>query len=165
MERYIEEYEAETELKFGFIAQELREIYPNLVLEDDYGHLSLNYIGLIPVLVESIKELNTKINVLEGKDISKNTMNFGSGAVLYQNNPNPFNEQTEIKYFIPSDASSASICIYDMTGKEITKYEIRDRNNGSITINANRLQAGMYMYTLLVDGREVSTHRMILTGK
>lgn len=43
--------------EFGFIAQELKDFFPELVNEDKQGYLSVDYLGLIPVLVESIKEL------------------------------------------------------------------------------------------------------------
>ncbi|WP_370086508.1 tail fiber domain-containing protein [Ekhidna sp.] len=45
---------------FGVIAQELREIYPNLVKEGEDGYLSVNYTGLIPLLLEAVKELNAQ---------------------------------------------------------------------------------------------------------
>ena len=38
------------------IAQELMLVYPELVQKDENGYLSVNYIGLIPVLVEALKE-------------------------------------------------------------------------------------------------------------
>lgn len=46
----------------GFLAQDVQKIYPELVYKDKNGILSLDYIGLIPVMVESIKELTTKSN-------------------------------------------------------------------------------------------------------
>ena len=49
------------EPQIGFIAQELREIYPELVSENEDGYLSVNYSQLIPVLVEAIKEQETII--------------------------------------------------------------------------------------------------------
>ena len=52
-------------LQIGFIAQELEEILPNLVHTDENGYKAVNYIGLIPVMTEAIKELesvNTKQN-------------------------------------------------------------------------------------------------------
>lgn len=42
--------------EFGVIAQELMLVYPELVQKDENGYLSVNYIGLIPVLVEALKE-------------------------------------------------------------------------------------------------------------
>jgi len=58
-----------TKLKedIGFIAQEVREIVPTIVREDTEGYLSIRDRALIPILVEAIKELNAKIDKLEGK--------------------------------------------------------------------------------------------------
>lgn len=49
----------------GFIAQQLQEVFPDLVDEDSDGYLHIDYIGLIPILVESIKEQQTKIAMLK----------------------------------------------------------------------------------------------------
>jgi hypothetical protein len=37
--------------------------------------------------------------------------------MLYQNTPNPFKEQTVIRFSLADDAQDAAICIFDMTGK------------------------------------------------
>lgn len=52
-------------LHFGLSAQELQTIYPNLVNEDAEGYLSINYVELVPVLIQSIKELSAKVEALE----------------------------------------------------------------------------------------------------
>jgi hypothetical protein len=49
------------EQQIGVLAQELQKVFPQLVRTDNEGNLSVNYSGLIPVLIESTKELNTKI--------------------------------------------------------------------------------------------------------
>jgi hypothetical protein len=41
----------------GFIAQEAREVVPELISEDPDGLLSMNYAGVVPVLVAALKEL------------------------------------------------------------------------------------------------------------
>lgn len=41
----------------GVIAQQLRQIIPELVSEDDNGLLGVNYVGLIPYLIKAIQEL------------------------------------------------------------------------------------------------------------
>lgn len=45
----------------GVIAQQLRQIIPELVSEDDNGLLGVNYIGLIPYLVKAVQELSTAV--------------------------------------------------------------------------------------------------------
>ena len=50
-------YKGKDELKLGFIAQEVQKVYPELITEDEIG-LSVDVIGLIPVIVEALKEIN-----------------------------------------------------------------------------------------------------------
>ena len=51
-------------LQTGVLAQEVQKIFPQLVTEDNKGMLSVNYSGLIPVLIESIKEQQKQIDEL-----------------------------------------------------------------------------------------------------
>ena len=43
--------------QFGFIAQEMEQAFPELVTTDAKGFKSVNYIGVVPVLVEAVKTL------------------------------------------------------------------------------------------------------------
>jgi hypothetical protein len=58
--------------QYGFSAQDVKLVYPDLVKEDDKGLLALNYTGMIPILVEALKEQqkiideqNKKIEILQ----------------------------------------------------------------------------------------------------
>jgi hypothetical protein len=51
----------------GLIAQELEKYLPELVHTNNQGEKSVNYSGIIGVLIEAIKELTTRIEKLEGK--------------------------------------------------------------------------------------------------
>lgn len=55
--------------EIGFIAHEVQELFPELVNgeKDGENNQSINYIGLIPLLVNEIKELKLKIKQLEEK--------------------------------------------------------------------------------------------------
>ncbi|HTH93427.1 MAG TPA: tail fiber domain-containing protein [Candidatus Paceibacterota bacterium] len=54
----------------GFIAQEVRQVFPDLVSQDPNTHLlSLNYIGILPYTVEAIKEMN--LNITNIDDLTK----------------------------------------------------------------------------------------------
>ena len=54
-------------VELGFSAQDVQKVYPELVKKsaDDVGSLSMNYIGLLAPLVESVKELEIKNKNLE----------------------------------------------------------------------------------------------------
>jgi Chaperone of endosialidase len=84
-------------------------------------------------------------------------------AKLYQNTPNPFTQTTQIAYFLPQILTTAILNIYDLTGKEIASYPVTQVGKGFVIIDGGTLTAGQYMYTLLVDGTEVGTKKMILT--
>ncbi len=47
--------------QIGLLAQELQKVYPQLVKENDKGILSVNYSGMVPVLLEAIKEQQGQI--------------------------------------------------------------------------------------------------------
>lgn len=52
-------------LQVGVLAQEIEKVMPELVNEDSAGTKSVNYTGLIPYLIESVKELSKKNEILE----------------------------------------------------------------------------------------------------
>lgn len=52
---------------FGMIAQDVKEIIPEVVSQDDDGYFNISYIDLIPFLVESIKEMNERVDALSRK--------------------------------------------------------------------------------------------------
>jgi hypothetical protein len=47
--------------QIGLIAQELKEVFPQLVREGSDGYLAVNYEGMIPVLLEGFKEQQAQI--------------------------------------------------------------------------------------------------------
>jgi hypothetical protein len=51
----------------GFIAQQVKTVLPDIVREGEDGYLGLRERAIIPLLVEAIKELNKKIESLEGE--------------------------------------------------------------------------------------------------
>ena len=59
--------------KIGLLAQEIQKIFPELVkqAEDDEGTLSVNYQGLIPILINAIKEQQKQIRDLKKIQESK----------------------------------------------------------------------------------------------
>ena len=182
--------------KNGFNADKLKMVFPELVETDKDGNNYIDYTGLIPVLVEAIKEqskiitaqsLKLKEMGLLAEDIttmseSSTDSNFTTkstttdtntttdtinsvlaNAFLYQNTPNPFNTTTEIKYFLPEGSTNAYIYVFNLQGNLLLTYNLNDNGFGSVEINGSSLNAGMYIYSLVINGQEAETKRMILT--
>ena len=62
--------------KIGVLAQEVQEVFPELVGEDTEGMLTVNYQGLVPVLINALKEQESKINDQQNQiDELKNLVN------------------------------------------------------------------------------------------
>lgn len=170
---------ANTKKHIGFIAQDLREVFPELVDEDKNGYLSVDYIGLIPVIVESMKEMqstieqqNQKISELETyiadnaprtRSVSDNPFSTPDAPKLFDCTPNPFKSQTEIRYMIPTESSNSQICIYNMVGELKRKFDLRD-SNGKIVVSSTGLNPGMFLYALIVDGKVIDTKKMVVAN-
>jgi hypothetical protein len=63
----VEGFQTDTEVsdfQFGFIAQEIQEVFPDMVTRRDDGVLGIRYTELIPVLVQAIKEQQEEIDAL-----------------------------------------------------------------------------------------------------
>jgi len=180
---------------FGFLAQDVYKILPNLIVksDDSLATMYINYNGFIPILVESVKELdselafknqeidmmNSQIQELsyrlskfeekcscnQNEDIDQ--INSGgdiSRPRLFQNEPNPFNRQTSIAFVLPDNYKSAYIYVYDLQGKLIRSFDVFGNKSSKITIDGNDLQAGVYYYSLYVNNSEVDTKKMIISN-
>ncbi len=161
-----------SKVHYALSAEQLEEVYPELVYTDAKGRKLINYVEMIPLLVQSISELKAEIATLRSGNIRMAPQQSTSTDVdvsidaiqpsLSQNIPNPFKETAIINVSIPMDAASASLCVYDMTGKQIKKIGIAERGNSFVTIQADELGAGMFLYGLIVDGQLIETKRMIV---
>ncbi|MDY0053484.1 MAG: T9SS type A sorting domain-containing protein [Bacteroidales bacterium] len=112
----------------------------------------------INTLDSSTSTFSTK-SMIDTNSVDRITTN----AFLYQNTPNPFNTTTEIKYFLPEGATNSNIYVFNMQGNLLLTYNLTNNGFGTIEINGSSLSAGMYIYTLTINGKEVETKRMILT--
>ena len=169
--------------EIGLIAEEVEDIVPEVVLTNNNGIKGICYQNLIGLFVEAFKQLNQTVDSLkeqltlccplippppggDHRQINPNSHNDEplQGARLDQNNPNPFNTKTEIHFYLPESATSKIILVFDMQGTLIKQYQLSSVGESSLSITAGELKAGMYLYTLVIDGKEIDTRRMILTN-
>ena len=163
---------------YGFIAQEIEKEFPELVKTDSVTNLkAIDYDGMIPILLQSIKEQQKMILQLQellindtgvSKEKISNRKSNNENVVstensLFQNAPNPFSQKTTIGYNLNEKTQDARICLYDMNGTQIRSIKISSTGQGNIVIDAKQLKAGLYLYSLIVDGNLVDTKRMVLT--
>ena len=59
---------SDNRLHYGFIAQEIEKVFPDLVGTDSNGFKTVNYSGVIPVLTEAIKTQQEEIESLKSEN-------------------------------------------------------------------------------------------------
>ena len=174
-EQYYADHEKGSE-RYGFLAQNVQEVFPELVHTDNTGYMYVDYIGLIPILVQSINELKAKVEELTAEKEQEDTPMLSNQqaaqseveaslgvAKLYQNAPNPWSSETVIRYCLPQSVAKADIYIYDMQGAQLKCIPAQGRGESEVTVTARELEAGMYLYALVADGALIDSKQMILT--
>lgn len=164
----------------GFIAQDVEKAAKNLnysfsgvdMPQSKDGLYGLRYSDFVAPLVKAVQELSKKTDEIEALKtrIAKLEALLGNGnlssntsaAYLEQNNPNPYNGITNIRYHIPATVSSARIQLSNMKGQVVKTYALSKREGGQLTINSTTLAAGTYTCTLYVDGKRADSKQLIL---
>lgn len=85
-----------------------------------------------------------------------------NNSYISGNNPNPFIENTEIQYNISNNVTNANINIYNVQGRQIKNIPIKNRSSNKIEINGCSLEAGIYLYMLITDGKIIDKKKMVL---
>ncbi len=169
----------------GFISQEMADVFPELTKDvtkpvfDKEGKVTseltfkaINYDGMISILTAGLIELNGELVALKeelanykaGDEVRKNLLqdtSVGNEFFMEQNTPNPFDNQTTIRYQLSKGNYQASIAVFDLNGKLIKDYSI-NKNNGELVISSSEIGKGMFLYSLIQNGQELITKKMIV---
>lgn len=104
----------------------------------------------------------------ESNPINENNQQEQGRDLEIQNFPNPFNPETRIQYFLPSD-SEVSIRIYDVQGKQVRELLNEGQSSGTYTItwdgfndSGNQVPSGVY-FIRLSTGDETLSKRIVMT--
>lgn len=153
--------------RIGFLAQDIEKVLPELVQTDDNGVKSIDYIGFIPLIVESLKEMQQtieeqqkEIDILQSllPEDTKSTLRSTSvdhvsiikGAKLYNK------VGTSVSYTLPAIFTDADLQVFDISGRMLKKITLTTIN-GIIEINPSEIGYGTFIYALYVDGKKADT--------
>ena len=176
--------------QYGFISQEVEKIIPDLVTDvhkpasvDKDGkeitkavdYKGLDYMAFIALLTKGLQEQQKKLEELAAtnQEMKQQLQQTGiqqlnsveTGFQMSQNVPNPFTHETVVNYTIPASVSNAHMAVYDLTGKQITTFPISQKGSASLTITSEKLAAGIYIYSIVADGKIMDSKRMIVAEK
>jgi hypothetical protein len=81
---------------------------------------------------------------------------------LYQNKPNPWNNQTLIGFHLPADAP-ATLTVYDVNGKVIKTVSGSYKSGyNSIILSADEMPVSGVLYYRLESGQYIASKKMVL---
>ncbi len=76
--------------------------------------------------------------------------------------PNPTSGLTELPYELQTSFGKASISVYDLKGRMVEQFDIRQEGKGSVLWNPKDSPSGIYTYTLIVDNELMDSQRVVL---
>lgn len=161
------EAEEASRKRIGFLAQDIEKVLPELVQTDENGVKSIDYIGFIPLIVESLKEMQQTIqdqqNEIENlrtllpedtqsmlRSTSTNNISIVEGAKLYNR------AGTSVSYTLPATFTSANIQVFDVSGRMLKKIVLTTPSD-NVEINPSEIGYGTFIYALYVDGQKADT--------
>lgn len=169
LQNVIDRKEAEeaSRKRIGFLAQDVEKVLPELVKTDEDGVKSIDYIGFIPLLVESINEMRltiqeqqNEIEMLQSllsvetkstlRSTSTGNPNMVEGAKLYNG------AGASVSYTLPSTFSNAYLQVFDISGRAVKKITLTIAND-IVDINPSEIGYGTFVYALYVDGQKADT--------
>ncbi len=150
---------------------------------------AVDYTGLVPLLIKGYQQQSNKIDTLNaridslitvvGNCCNANTKGVNTtepgmsielkntnAIILNQNEPNPFAENTTITWNIPEQELkgvplNAMLVFYDNNGSVLKTVKINETGDGSLLVYGNKLMSGIYTYSLVVNGKTISTKKMV----
>ena len=155
------------DLQYGLIAQEVEKVLPSLIIKDTNGDYSLNYIELIPVLIEAIKEQQTQINDLKAqlsdsfKANNAELINLSNTKIISVS-PNPSKDVITVSFNVEKSVMSAKLLVHDLNGNVVSSLNVNDRdNNITRTLQKDNFGAGVYIISLVVNGKSIDTKKIV----
>lgn len=161
--------------QIGFIAQDVEKVIPEVVITSESGVKGLAYQNITAILVEAFKEQNVRIDSLESLLSEMTTQSYFKSPVLenpginipveflYQNQPNPFTQETTIRYKItPSAEDNYSINLFSINGSSILILDLA-HDTEQVTISASILKPGSYIYALIKNGSMIDSSILIVS--
>jgi hypothetical protein len=110
-----------------------------------------------------IASIKWAMNYEDPTAVEEFTPDQSSGFALYDNYPNPFTEETQIKFSIPVQ-TNVRLTVYNVLGEEIATLVDEDRPDGEyvVTFNASDLSGGVYYYKLLGGSCTISKSMVLI---
>lgn len=175
------------ELQYGFIAQEVQEVLPEIVIKDAKGDLAMNYIALVPILVEAIKQQQNEITEtkeelktlledvkslrneiqnlkqeLKGTEIKESLESSIESNVL-KVYPNPSKDEINISFDISNYKDNIQLIIHDINGALLSTINVQKTKSEEVNkkIRKEDYGVGVFIVSVVVEGKIIESKKII----
>lgn len=137
--------------ELGFIAQDFENVFPSLVGTDNDGYKSINYLGLIPVLIDAVKDqkqvVDTQSECLSEIFTILDKLERVNGCELSICRTSDF---IDFKYKLGQKISDAYISIFTINGVLVKKIKLQSKS-GVESVMKSDLTSGIYFYNFVCE--------------
>jgi len=103
----------------------------------------------------------TNIYSIAGVPVFSASISDKQQDVLLNAWPNPATEVIRLEYELPANVKSASLNVYDTSGRKIKDFAI-DSHSDHIAMNVNDLAAGTYLYNIEYNNQRTSSKKIVV---
>jgi len=177
--------------QIGFVAQNVQEVFPELIEADKNSYLSVNYVAIIPVLVEAMKEQQEVIDEQEEEMIQKTEQitdlrtRLEKLEALFNNTEDiqgsitPAAENTDmsgvvLRQNMPNPLRDRTTIEYQLPDNlktaSLTVFDLNGKSittyniagKGFVEFDASGLPNGTYAYAIVANGRSIASQKMVI---
>lgn len=155
--------ESDTQIQFGFLAQDVEQVLPEVVATDETGNKMINYTAIIPLMVQAIQELQQTIedqaSTIEQLSMYipvNRTLAHSSNKIL-SCSPNPTSGFVTIETEV-INGSESEIVITSLSGNREKTFKV---SSSVLSCDVSSLPTGIHIVSLYVEGQLHDTCRLI----
>ena len=143
-------------VNYGLEPEQLQKEFPELVYEDGQGNYSVNYVEMVPLLVQSIKELSAKVTILEEQ------LGIQETTKPVMKTKGKTEDADNVTLTFPNNAHEATLNIYDLSGKLLRTSPVNMAETRNLSNYTRGLPTGTYAYTLTVNGQKQKARKVVV---
>lgn len=144
--------------EIGFIAQDFQKIFPDLVNKDSEGYLSIQYLGLLPLIIEALGEQNETL-----KNVVEATENLDKFLAVRNNFDYSIckNESAVTLTYYTKTPQDYELVIYNTNGVMVEKRSL-NKSKDDLIINISSYKAGVYFFNILSNNEKIKSKSLII---
>ena len=141
---------------YGLEASQLKEVFPDLVIEDGEGDKYINYVEMVPILVQAVNELSAEVHELRLQ------LGIQETTKPVMKTKGKTEDADNVTLTFPNNAHEATLNIYDLSGKLLRTSPVNMGETRNLSNYTRGLPTGTYAYTLNINGQKQKARKVVV---